>query len=190
MGSDGCRVEVGGAGVGGVGVRLVQTGGVRAEGAVDEEVTGGADRTQGADFVDVLLGPVADDPGARLLCGEPQQPGEVVLGGDVRARALVDGADTEGGGVGERDALGPGALLPRDGAEGGGTDGVVGVAGKRAVLVPGACGDPGTRSRRAVVTTAEWTSMRERYSGRPPVASSSSARVGGRPPGQRAASQP
>lgn len=44
--------------------------------------------------------------------------------------------------MGERGALGPGALLPGDGAEGGGTDCVVGVAGERAVLVPGAVGDP------------------------------------------------
>ncbi len=53
MGGDGGGVQVGGAGVAGpVGVRLVQAGGVRAEGAVDEEVTGGADRAQGAGLLD------------------------------------------------------------------------------------------------------------------------------------------
>ncbi len=133
MGGDGGRVQVGGAGVLGVGVRLVQAGGVRAEGAVDEEVAGRADRSQLARLAHVLLGPVADDPRARFLTGQPQQRREVVLGGDVGSRALVHGADTEGRGVGAGGALGLGALGSGDRGQRGGAYGVVGVADERGV---------------------------------------------------------
>lgn len=125
-------VEVGGAGVAGVGVRGVQARGVRAEGAVDEQVARGADRAQFARLGDVPLGPVADDARAGAFGGEPQQAGEVVLGGDLRAAALVDGADAERGGVRQCGALGLGALGGRDGAQGGGAYGVMGVAGEEA----------------------------------------------------------
>ncbi len=125
----------------GVGVRLVQTGGVRAEGAVDEEVTGGADRAQLARLVDVLFGPVADHARAGLRGRQPQQPGEVVLGGDVRACAFVNGSDAEGGGVREGGALGLGALGGGEGPEGGGAHGVVGVGGERAVRAGDVAGD-------------------------------------------------
>lgn len=144
MRAHGGGVQVGGAGVVGVGVRLVQAGGVRAQGPVDEEVARGADRAQRPGLVDILFGPVADDPRAGFLGGEPQQSGEVVLGGDLRARALVHGPDAERGGVGERGALGLDALGRGEGAERGGAHGVVGVPGQGAVgRVTGPCGDPG-----------------------------------------------
>ena len=161
MRGDGGGVQVGGAGVVRVGVRLVQTGGVGAEGAVDEEVAGRAERRPSSrGLVDVLLRPVADDARAGLLGGEPQQVREVVLGGDLRPPALVDGADAEGGGVGEGGALGLGALRGRHGCERRGADGVVRVAGERPPSAwPAAVRRPATRSSRAVVTTAEWTSI-------------------------------
>lgn len=187
VGGDGGRVQVGGAGVGGVGVRLVQTGGVGAEGAVDEQVTGRADRAQLARLVDVLLRPVADDPRSRFLGGEPEQAGEVVLGGDVRPGALVDGADTEGGGVGEGGALGLDALGGGDGGQRGGAYGVVGAGDERGVRRADIAGRQVQQGRgddrRVDVDAGE-------VQGRPPAAASSSARVGGRPPGQREASQP
>ncbi len=134
-------VQVGRAGVAGVGVRLVQAGRVRAEGAVDEQVARGAGRAQLPGLGDVPLGPVADDARTGLLGGEAQQPGEVVLGGDLRAGALVDGADPERHGVREGGALGVGALLWRHGRERGGAHRVVGVGGERSVLAGDACRD-------------------------------------------------
>ncbi|CAM5647507.1 hypothetical protein SALBM217S_09618 [Streptomyces griseoloalbus] len=141
MGGDRVRVEVRGAGVGGVGVRLVQAGGVRAQGAVGEQVPGRAERAQLAGLGDVLLGPVADHARAGFLAGESQQAGEVVLGGDLGAAALVHRADAEGGRVREGGALGGGALRGGDGAQGGGAHRVVVVAGERAVLAGHAARD-------------------------------------------------
>lgn len=191
MRADRGGVQVGGAGVVGVGVWLVQTGGVRAQGAIDEEVARGADRAQRPGLFDILFGPVADDPGARFFAGEPQQPGEVVLGGDLRARALVHGADAERGGVGERGTLGLGALGRGDGAERGGAHGVMGVAGQGAVgCVPGSCGDPRNQVQQrggdhggVHVDTGE---VERAATGR--LVEFGARR--GRPPGQRAASQP
>ena len=75
MGGDGGRIQVGDAGVGGVGVRRVEAGGVGAERAVDEEVAGGADRAELLDPLSTLrirdvLGPVADDPRPGACRGE------------------------------------------------------------------------------------------------------------------------
>src|SRR5690606_25524406 len=76
-----------------------------------------------------------------VLGGEPEQAGEVVLGGDLGAAALVDGADAERGGVGEGGALGLGALGGGDGAQGGGPHRVVGVPGERDVVAGDEAGD-------------------------------------------------
>ena len=98
-----------------------EVGGVRAEGAVDEEVAGGADGAQLTDPLGFLcgrdlFGPVADDPRARASsAASASSAGEVVLAGDVRARALVEGADAERGGAGECGGLGVGALRRGDG---------------------------------------------------------------------------
>ena len=112
VGGDVGGVQVGGAGVRGVGVGGVQAGGVGAERAVHEEVAGRADRAEFADAVGVLgagdaLGPVAEDPRARLRAGQGEQRGEVVLVGDVGPAALVDGADAERGGVRAARRAGP-----------------------------------------------------------------------------------
>ncbi len=131
---------------------------MRAEGPVDEQVARSADRAQLARLGDVLLGPVADDARAGFLGGEPQQPGEVVLGGDFRAGALVDRADAERDGVREGGALCLGALPGRDGGVRGGAHGVVGVGGERPVL-PGDAGDQveqgGRDDRRVDVDAGE-----------------------------------
>lgn len=128
---------MGGAGVRLVRVRLVQAGGVRAERAVDEEVTGRADRAQLPDAPGVLavgdaLGPVAEDPRPLLLRGEPEQTGEVVLVGDVGTGALVERADPERRGVRAGRTLRLGALRGRDPGVGGGAYGVVCRAGQGA----------------------------------------------------------
>lgn len=140
-------VETALAGVRGVGVGLVQEGGVRAQRPVHEEVAG---RAHGTEFTDppgtlrVLhrLGPVAEDPGAGLFGGQPQERGEVLLVGDLGARALVHGADAQRGGVRECGALGPRPLRRGDGPVGRRAHRVVGVAGQGAVgVVAGPAGD-------------------------------------------------
>ena len=132
--------QVGGAGVRRVGVRLGQAGGVRAEGAVHEQVAGRADRAEVAHPVEVgrgahRLGPVAEHPYPGLLGGQRQQSGQVVRGGDLRARALVDRADAHRRRVGQRRALGRAPLRRSDGGVRGGADRVVRRAGERAVGV-------------------------------------------------------
>ncbi len=121
---------------------------------------GRAERAQLAGLGDVLLGPVADHARARFLAGESQQAGEVVLGGDLGAAALVHRADAEGRRVREGGALGGGALrggvtAPRAVARTAWWSSPV--SGRSSRVTP-----PATRSSRAVETTAECTSMRLR----------------------------
>ncbi len=115
----------------------MQAGGVRAEGAVGEEVARGADGAQFPCLRHALvgpLGPVPDDAGAGHLAGQLQQAGEVVLGGDLWPAALVHRTDAEGGRVGEGGALGFRALGGGDGGERGRAYRVMGVPGERRVL--------------------------------------------------------
>jgi hypothetical protein len=137
----GLEVAVPGAG-GGVGVGGAQGGGARAQRAVDEQVTGqaaGAGRgeqlARGGRRRDGLA-PVGDD----LRTGERrqgEQTGEVGDRGDVRAGALVHGADPVGGGVGQEGPLGGGAGGAVDGGERGAAGVVVGLGGQRPARPPG-----------------------------------------------------
>lgn len=122
---------------------------MRTERAVHEEIARSADGSEFTDPRSALgvadrLGPVAVDAWAHLVLGKPEQPGEVVLAGDVGAGALVERADAEGGRVGACGALGRGALRGRHSGARGGAYGVVRVAGQRGVTVEsGQFGDAG-----------------------------------------------
>src|SRR5581483_12334730 len=105
--------------------------------AVDEQV---ATRAHAAEFDGLdrvgQLSPVAEYVGAgsARIGSEREQAGEVVLAGDLRTGALVDGADAEFGGPAQRGELRVSSLSGGDRAEGSGAYRVVGVARERAVL--------------------------------------------------------
>ena len=116
-----------------VGVDRAHAGGVRADGAVGEEVPGRTERTELARPLDPAeLAPVADDVGAGLGRGEGEHAGEVVGAGDVRTAELVEGPDPE---LGAQPAGGPlrgRTGRRRDRVERRGPRLVVGLAGEQA----------------------------------------------------------
>ena len=121
-----------------VGVRLLQPGGPRPEGTVDEEVACQPARTcrlykgRGLFGVGDRFAPVPDDfhavaGGAQLL--------PVVQTADVRARTFVDGDDPVGRRQVEGGEPGAGTLLRGQPVAGGGPNQVVGDGGQRALRI-------------------------------------------------------
>ncbi len=103
------------------------------------------------------FGPVADDLGQRLVRGQPDQRGEIVLAGDHRAGHLVHAGDAEFGGVLQGRPLRVAALSGGQRGERGGPDRVVGVAALPPVrreaaeaLHPWDCGHQGGRHERGM----------------------------------------
>ena len=96
--ADLCGGEIGVPGLVVVGVDAAQAGGVRADGAVGEQVAGRAECAELASPFDATeLAPVADDVRPRFLVGEGEHGAEVVLAGDVRAAELVQCPDAQFG---------------------------------------------------------------------------------------------
>ena len=94
--TDLCGGEIGVPGLVVVGVDTAQAGGVRADGAVGEQVAGRAQCAELASPFDATeLAPVADDVRPRFLVGEGEHGAEVVLAGDVRAAELVQCPDAQ-----------------------------------------------------------------------------------------------
>src|SRR5690606_9186071 len=93
------------AAVAAVEVRVAQVGGTGAQCPVGEQVPAGADRAQLPGAVGAEeLPPVAVHL-RQPVAGQRQRAGEVLLGGDLRAAALVHRRDAAGGGQPQRRPL-------------------------------------------------------------------------------------
>ncbi len=114
----------------------MQTGGVRSEGAVAEEVACGTGQAEFGDDVSLAeLSPIADDLGPGLAVGQVQERLEVGTSRDVRSGHLVDRGYAELGCPGARGALGHPALLGRDGGNRRASQNVMGIEPQMPALI-------------------------------------------------------
>jgi len=114
-----------------------QTGGVRADRAVAEQVAAGADSAELEGGVDAAqLAPIGVHLGQRLGLStghQPQQPRQVLGAGDLGTRHLMHRGHPEAGSVPQRAPVQVGTLAAGDGRQRDRPRGVVGLLGE----VPG-----------------------------------------------------